>query len=65
MNINYIENLDGKLLIKNIDEIAKSGLSVKEGFRFIIFKSKNYNINDLCVLEGKFIDILNEGELIR
>lgn len=61
----YLKSLTGKLNIKDISKLADNVIQVIPGFEYKICKcADNYN-DGFCVLEGNFIDILDENEIER
>lgn len=61
----FLESLSGKLNIKNITELADNVVDVTPGFKYKICKCADSYNEGLFVLDGKFIDILDEDELER
>lgn len=59
----YLKSLDGKLNIKDISRLANNVIQVTPGFKYKICKCANEYNDGLCVLEGNFIDVLNEDEI--
>lgn len=61
----YLKSLTGTLNIKDISKLAETGIEVTNGFKYRICKCADRYENGLCVLEGNFIDVLDETELAR
>lgn len=62
---NYLKSLPGTLNIKEVSKLAGIGIKVKAGFKYKVCKCADNYENGFCVLEGNFIDILDETELDR
>lgn len=62
---NYLKSLSGKLNIKNIEKLAEKQVNITEGFKYKICKcAENYS-EGFCVLEGNFIDVIDDNDLGR
>lgn len=65
LNKAYLKSLRVELTIKNIEKFAESEVKITHGFRYKICKcSDDYN-EGRCILEGEFIDIMDDDELWR
>jgi len=61
----YLKSLKGILNIKDVSKLAGVGIKVTKGFKYKVCKCADKYENGFCVLEGNFIDILDETELKR
>lgn len=59
----YLKSLTGKLNIKDVSKLADNVIQVTRGFKYKICKCAENYIEELCVLEGNFIDILDDEEI--
>lgn len=62
---NYLKSFSGKFNIKNIEKLAEKQVNITEGFKYKICKcAESYN-EGFCILEGNFIDVLDDNDLGR
>lgn len=59
----FLKSLTGKFNIKNISKLADNVVKVTPGFKYKICKCADSYSEGLCVLETKFVDILDDDEL--
>jgi hypothetical protein len=65
LNDDYLKPLTRTLNIKDVSKLAGTGIKVTKGFKYKICKLADKYENEICVLEGNFIDILDDTELIN